>query len=154
MAVAALLEQVGAPPRLKTHIAGESLLNDGSAMVFFTIFSQMYLLELGVEGLGRNINGAQGVGVFCRMAFGGMAIGMFFAILMLSILHTLKWRLNRAENVTEVAASITMAYLCYYTADSAWGTSGVIAVVTLGVISQAMGKGLINDLKLYEGMYK
>ena len=37
--VAALLEQVGAPPHLKVHIAGESLLNDGAAIVFFAIFS-------------------------------------------------------------------------------------------------------------------
>ena len=32
VAVSALLEQVGAPPRLQMHISGESLLNDGSAM--------------------------------------------------------------------------------------------------------------------------
>jgi NhaP-type Na+/H+ or K+/H+ antiporter len=55
--------------------------------------------------------------------------------------------------VTEVAATITIAYLCYYTADSAWGTSGVIAVVTLGVIAQAFGRGSINDGKLYEDFW-
>lgn len=32
VAVSALLNEVGAPPRLKTHISGESLLNDGSAI--------------------------------------------------------------------------------------------------------------------------
>jgi len=30
VAVSALLEKLGAPPRLKIHISGESLLNDGS----------------------------------------------------------------------------------------------------------------------------
>jgi hypothetical protein len=53
VAVAALLNEVGAPPRLKVHIAGESLLNDGSAIVFFTIFQSLYLLELKVPGLGE-----------------------------------------------------------------------------------------------------
>lgn len=33
VAVASLLEEVGAPPRLKVHIAGEALLNDGAAIV-------------------------------------------------------------------------------------------------------------------------
>eukprot|EP00957_Ditylum_brightwellii_P114693 8745990-Ditylum_brightwellii.AAC.1 len=33
VAVSALLNEVGAPPRLKMHISGESLLNDGSAMM-------------------------------------------------------------------------------------------------------------------------
>jgi hypothetical protein len=38
VAVSALLEQVGSPPRLQMHISGESLLNDGSAMyVFFCV---------------------------------------------------------------------------------------------------------------------
>ena len=32
VAVSALLNEVGAPPRLKIHISGESLLNDGSAI--------------------------------------------------------------------------------------------------------------------------
>jgi hypothetical protein len=51
--------------------------NDGSAIVFFTIFSQMYLLELGVPGLGEDIDWAAGISLFCRMAIGGMCIGMF-----------------------------------------------------------------------------
>jgi NhaP-type Na+/H+ or K+/H+ antiporter len=49
VAVAALLEVTGAPVRLKMHIAGESLLNDGSAIVFFTIFSSLYLTELDMR---------------------------------------------------------------------------------------------------------
>ena len=32
VAVSALLNEVGAPPRLRIHISGESLLNDGSAI--------------------------------------------------------------------------------------------------------------------------
>ena len=32
VAVSALLNEVGAPPRLKIHISGESLMNDGSAI--------------------------------------------------------------------------------------------------------------------------
>ena len=32
VAVSVLLNEVGAPPRLKIHISGESLLNDGSAI--------------------------------------------------------------------------------------------------------------------------
>lgn len=51
-AVAALLKEVGAPPRLKMHISGESMLNDGSAVVFYTIFSNIWLSGLGI-GLGE-----------------------------------------------------------------------------------------------------
>ena len=61
VAVAALLEQVGAPPRLKVHIAGEALLNDGAAIVFFEIFAERYLAELGIEGLGHDFGWGEGV---------------------------------------------------------------------------------------------
>lgn len=40
--VAALLEEVGEPPRLKIHIGGESIFNNGSAFVFFTIFKNLF----------------------------------------------------------------------------------------------------------------
>ena len=55
IAVAGLLNALGAPPRLKMHISGESLLNDGSAMVFFNIFSQRYFFELQIPGFGKDI---------------------------------------------------------------------------------------------------
>ena len=55
VAVAGLLNALGAPPRLKMHISGESLLNDGSAMVFYNIFSQRYFFELQIPGFGKDI---------------------------------------------------------------------------------------------------
>jgi NhaP-type Na+/H+ or K+/H+ antiporter len=51
VAVSVMLDKVGAPPRLSMLIGGESLLNDGSSYVFYTIFSLLFFLELGVEGL-------------------------------------------------------------------------------------------------------
>ena len=51
----------GAPPRLKTHVAGESLLNDGAAIVFFFIFLDMFLYESG--NVGESVDFAYGVKV-------------------------------------------------------------------------------------------
>ena len=39
VAVSVLLNEVGAPPRLKIHISGESLLNDGSAIGVLMLFA-------------------------------------------------------------------------------------------------------------------
>lgn len=41
VAVVGALHELGAPAALSTVIEGESLLNDGSAMVLFSIFSNM-----------------------------------------------------------------------------------------------------------------
>ena len=40
IAVSGLLSSLGAPPRLQMHISGESLLNDGAAVLFYNIFSR------------------------------------------------------------------------------------------------------------------
>ena len=47
VAVVALLKEVGASPALTMLISGESMLNDGTAIVMFTIFSQMFLRQMG-----------------------------------------------------------------------------------------------------------
>jgi hypothetical protein len=73
----------------------------------------MYLLELGVPGLGEDIDWAAGISLFCRMAIGGMCIGMFFALLLIGILHALTWRLNREENVSYSACHTSSAVLLY-----------------------------------------
>ena len=153
VAVAALLNELGAPPRLKVHIAGESLLNDGSAFVFFTIFSSLFLLELDLPGVGDDFDIPQGITKFLQMSAGGAAIGMFFGIGMLGLLLFLDRRLSQEENVTEVALTIAVSYACYFTAEIAWGASGVISVVVLGVMTTSFGRSLINDFKLLEDFW-
>lgn len=120
VAVAALLDEVGAPPRLKVHIGGESLMNDGSAIVFYTIFSQRYFYELGVDDFGEDIGVSEGFSLFFRMSLGGMAIGIFFGLGALAILSQLKRQLSSEENIVAMASIIGIAYLCYFTADVAW----------------------------------
>jgi NhaP-type Na+/H+ or K+/H+ antiporter len=116
VAVSSLLNEVGAPPRLKIHISGESLLNDGSSYVFFVIFSSLFLAQIGIPGLGEEIDTAQGFAIFFRMALGGTALGLAFGLGLTLILFCLNRRLNVEENVMQVIASITFAYLAYYSA--------------------------------------
>lgn len=80
VAIAVLLNDLGAPSRLKVHIAGESLLNDGSAVVFYYIFSSRFFFELGVDGFGEDIGWLRGFVIFFRLSFGGAFIGLAFGI--------------------------------------------------------------------------
>jgi NhaP-type Na+/H+ or K+/H+ antiporter len=144
VAVSALLNEVGAPPRLKTHISGESLLNDGSAVVFFTVFSGLFLYELDI-GLGEESTVLEGFQIFVRMAVGGVSVGMAFALALVGILYKLDRRLDREETVLQVAATVTTAYLSFYTAQVTCEMSGVIAVVTCGILTKAFGGGFIED---------
>jgi NhaP-type Na+/H+ or K+/H+ antiporter len=151
VAVSTLLEEVGAPPRLKVHISGESLLNDGSAMVFYTIFSSLFLYEYGIGG--EEIDGGQGVKIFVRMALGGMCIGIAFGLALLIILYILNRKLNAEENVVQVVATITIAYLTFYVAEPVAGTSGVIATIFCGFVTKAFGIDMINDLHMMENFW-
>lgn len=152
VAVAALLNEVGAPPRLKMHISGESMLNDGSAMVFYTIFSARYLYELGLPG-GEDVDVAQGFAIFFRMAGGGAALGIAFGLGLLLMLEHLNRRLDNEENVLQVAATVTVAYLSFYTAEMSCEMSGVISVVLCGITTRAYGAGLINNPEMMESFW-
>lgn len=153
IAVAALLKEVGAPPRLFMHISGESMFNDGSAIVFFSIFSKLFLAELGVEGLGEEINVAQGFKMFFRLALGGVAVGIAFAIGLIFILFILDRRLNTENNVVQVAATVTAAYLSFYVSEVVCHMSGVLAVVMCGITTRAFGGGFINCPAMMESFW-
>lgn len=152
VAVSALLESLGAPPRLKIHISGESLLNDGSAMVFYTIFSSLYLSELG-EGLGEDISVGEGFALFFRMSLGGVAVGIFFGLGALFLLKMLDRRLDHEENVVQVACTVALAYLCYWVGDVAWEVSGLIATLFMGLTLNAFGRSYVNDSNLFSGFW-
>ena len=67
VAVVATFRSVGAPKRLMTLVEGESLFNDGTAVVIFHI-----MLALAVEG---TLNPLGGVVDFLRVSVGGLVIG-------------------------------------------------------------------------------
>lgn len=153
VAVNVMLNDVGAPPRLKMHIGGESMMNDGSSYVFYTIFSLLFLLELGVEGLGEEVDLGKGVAVFFRMSLGGAAFGIAFGLGLTLLLYVLNRRLRVAENVTQIVATIAIAYLCYWVADIG-ETSGVIATVICGITAKAFGNSMINDPEMMEAFWE
>lgn len=79
------------------------MFNDGSAMVFFNIFSGLFLSELNIEGLGDEVTIAQGFKSFFRLSLGGACIGIAFAIALIFVLFVLDRRLDTENNVVQVA---------------------------------------------------
>jgi len=151
-AVAALLKEVGAPPRLKMHVSGESMLNDGSAVVFYTIFSNIFLHDLGI-GLGETYSVAEGFALFFRMSLGGAAVGVAFGLGLVLLLFHLNRRLDLEENVVQVATTALVAYLSFYCAEISLGMSGVISVVLCGITTATFGGGMINSRSLMESFW-
>jgi len=129
VAVVSLFRHVAAPSRLTTLLDGESLLNDGTAIVFFT-------LSLGVatgndsavgELLPRFVE-VVGIGAFI-----GIVIGAAGALL-----------IRRVEDpMIEITVTTIVAYGSFVTAQTL-NASGVIATVAAGMICatySARGRG-------------
>jgi NhaP-type Na+/H+ or K+/H+ antiporter len=153
VAVVALLQELGSPPRLRQHIVGESLLNDGSALVFFTIFSNIYLFGLGLEGLGRDYTWGEGFAVFFQMALGGPLIGIAFALALVLLLWLLDRKLSHHDQMLQVVATVACAYLTYFTAEVVAHTSGVLATTACGITVAALGKSLVHRPELLEAVW-
>jgi len=151
VAIAALLAEVGAPQRLSILVSSESLLNDGAAIVFFTIFKDLFLNELGIGG--KTYTWGSAIIKFLWMSVGGALIGFAFSLGLLLVLLLLNRRLNMEENAVNVASTVTFAYLTYYVAEIVLHTSGVIAVVVLGISTKSMGFFFVNDTKMLDNFW-
>ncbi len=129
------------------------MLNDGSAIVFFSIFSERFYYLLNVEGLGEDIGWVEGTLMFLKKSLGAVVIGFAFGVGLLLLLGLLSHRMSRTENVVEVMAMAAVAYTGFYVADYVCDTSGVIATVTSGVTVKLFGRALVNDVQLADDFW-
>ncbi len=122
VAVVAMLRELGAKVSLSTTIEGESLLNDGSAVVLFRVLKD-------IAQAGGTVGDVGGIiGDFFRMAVLGPVIGAAFGAL------ALIW-CSRVFNdpLVEISISIVAAYLAYYVSEYWIHSSGVLTVVFTGL---------------------
>ena len=148
VAVAGLFRALGAPPRMEMHISGESLLNDGSSVLLYNIFSQRFFNEMGVEGFGEDIGWSEGFEMFFRLTFGGGLIGLCFGLVTVAILKLLDRRLSAEENVVQVVLTLTVAYMNYFVAEVLAQCSGIISTIVCGLTVKVLGFTLVHDASL------
>lgn len=110
----------------------------------------MFEYELGVPGFGADIDVGTGIALFFRMSLGAVAVGVAFSAGLLGIVYLLNRRFNYEESIVQVMASISSVYLCYYSAEAVFGMSGVISVLTMGVITKFYSGSLFNDTDMME----
>eukprot|EP01064_Diplonema_japonicum_P019434 TRINITY_DN2814_c0_g1_i1.p1 TRINITY_DN2814_c0_g1~~TRINITY_DN2814_c0_g1_i1.p1 ORF type:complete len:1339 (+),score=299.79 TRINITY_DN2814_c0_g1_i1:155-4171(+) len=141
VAVVALLKELGASKLTSTMIEGESLFNDGTAIVFFNVLigavkrkscdvdwssctDQCYCPEFECE-LKDSILSI--VWNFLYVALGGPVIGLVIAFI------TVK-SLERVFNDTliEVTLTLTSSYITFFVCEAFAKVSGVLGLVALG----------------------
>jgi len=130
VAVVSLLKDLGASKKLGTLIEGESMLNDGTAIVLFMVF---------LAAITGEASGGSPIFEFLRVILGGTAIGLFFAWVVISWVRKV---FNDA--MIEITVIIAAAYLTFFVAEHFFHVSGVLGVVTLGVVMAGVGKTRIS----------
>ena len=101
VAVVAIFKELGAPKRLGMLIEGESLFNDATAIVLFTILVAM------VAG-GAEVDLAGGAMDFVRVFLGGVIVGYIVARLFCLVIARL-----RRMPLVEITLTINLAFLSF-----------------------------------------
>ncbi|WP_434716022.1 cation:proton antiporter [Paraburkholderia sp. A3RO-2L] len=120
VSVLALLRDLNAPRDLETKIAGESLLNDGTALALFSVF-------LAMAQSGQKASVAHVALLFVQSVFGGMLLG--------AVLGWLGNQLLRRVNDAPTTVVMTLTYaLGGYALGEALDVSGALVAAVMGMV--------------------
>ncbi len=124
VAVVSIFRTLGVPKRLAVLVEGESLVNDGTALVLFNIM-------IGVAITGK-FDLALSLVDFARVSIGGVAVGL-----------GLGWMISRLiarvdDYLIETTLTTVLAFGAYLVAEQLH-FSGILAVVAAGVLNGNLG---------------
>lgn len=128
IAVINVFKEVGAPRRLVNLVEGESLLNDAAAIA---ITSSLLAIVVGLNAPSLDDLLASFGLALAGGALFGIATGRLGGLLLA--------RLDEA-GPAEITLSLALAYLTYAVAEIYLGLSGVVAVVTAGIVFGSQGR--------------
>lgn len=136
VSVLALFRDVGAPPDLRTLVEGESIFNDATGVVLFTIILKALLQGHGL-GLG------EAAYEFLKVSGGGFLLGAGLGWLAFTIMRYLD------DQLLENALCFVLAYGAFWLAE-VMHLSGVIATVMAGLMVGNYGRRLSMSEKTRE----
>ena len=132
VAVVALFRDLGAPKRLAILVEGESLFNDATAIVLFTILSAMVVS-------GEDADFLAGASDFVVVFFGGIVVGLVVG-------YAFCWVIGRIRDLplVEVTLTLALAYLVFILGEHYLHVSGVMAAVTAALVLGSYGRTQVS----------
>ncbi len=134
VAVISLFKEMGAPKRLTVLVEGESLFNDGTALVLFKI-----LLGIVIAGSFTTSTITNGVLDFLFVFVGGLVVGGMFG-------YVFSRAIEMVENdaLIEITLTTLLAHSTFIAAEHYIGVSGVMATVAAGLTLGSYGRNKIS----------
>jgi monovalent cation:H+ antiporter, CPA1 family len=124
VAVVALFRRLGVPRRLQVLLEGESLFNDGTAIVMFNLMIAVALAE--------RFSFASSVRDFITVSGGGVLIGMALGVIVSQVIARIR------DPLVETTLTTVLAFGSYLVAEY-FHVSGVLAVAAAGIINGNAG---------------
>jgi CPA1 family monovalent cation:H+ antiporter len=136
VAVVAMFRSLDAPKQLTTIVEGESLFNDGTAIVIFNLVLATALQASSAATTPEGFDLGQAALDFVRVSLGGIGVGIGLGWLISRLISRLD------DYLIETTLTTVLAFGAYLIAERL-GFSGVLAVVGAGIINGNMGpKGM------------
>lgn len=132
----AIAKRLGVPGRIVTIVEGESLINDGTALVAYK-----FAVAAVVTG---SFSLAEAGGEFVISVVGGIAVGIAIG----AVVAFVRRRLDNPP--VEVTIALFTSYFAYLPAE-AFGVSGVLAAVTVGIYMGRLTSRLTSPTTRIQG---
>ncbi|MBI3980084.1 MAG: cation:proton antiporter [Chloroflexi bacterium] len=134
VAVLAIFRELGVSRRLAMLMDGESLLNDGTALVLFQT-----LLAIVIAGQALTLpTGLAAIWSFSLVSLGGAAAGAALALVIAQFFQRVH------DAMVEITLAIILAYGSFLLAEEYLHVSGVIATLTSGLVLGNYGRTKIS----------
>jgi Na+/H+ antiporter len=132
VAAEAIFRRLGVPERVGTVVGGESLINDGTALVAFR-------LAVGVAAGTAAFSFADAGLNFLLVAGGGILVGLVMVFTVMPLWSRLK------DASIQITFSVLIPYGVYIVAEEILHVSGILAVVTYGLAQGWRSPRLFSD---------
>ncbi|GAX08920.1 Na+/H+ antiporter [Secundilactobacillus silagincola] len=136
VAVQSISKRVKLPDRILHLVSGESLVNDASGLIAFK-----YAVAATVTGV---FSFSHAVGDFLYISILGFLAG-FVLMLMIEFLRNLLRQQGINDVIFNTVLQLMTPFVVYVITEEILHASGVIAVVTAGVVSHTQGNRLVED---------
>jgi CPA1 family monovalent cation:H+ antiporter len=136
VAVIATFRYLNAPRRLATLIEAESLFNDGTAVVVFTI---------ALAAISQGVTPAEAVVAFLATVAASAVIGLALGIVAARVMDSTE------DQAIELTISLVLAYGTYLLADQVHA-SGIIATVVAGITLGTYGRRIGMPARTFDAL--